>query len=116
MPVLVNADTKLICQGITGSFGAQHARACFLYGTDLVGGVTPGKGGQSFEIDQHRTSSLTPKMSSARRPQNCPTRYAARRLKSVATRAATMIGTDATQKATHFATLRKKPGRSTPPS
>jgi succinyl-CoA synthetase alpha subunit len=51
MAVLVNADTRLICQGITGSFGAQHARGCHLYGTDLVSVVTPGKGGQSFEID-----------------------------------------------------------------
>jgi succinyl-CoA synthetase alpha subunit len=55
MAVLVNAETKLICQGITGSFGAQHTRGCYLYGTDLVGGVTPGKGGQSFEIDQHNS-------------------------------------------------------------
>jgi succinyl-CoA synthetase alpha subunit len=51
MAILVNASTKVLCQGITGSFGAQHARGCFLYGTDLVGGVTPGKGGQTFEID-----------------------------------------------------------------
>ena len=51
MGVLVNADTRLICQGITGAYGAQHARACALYGTDLVGGVTPGKGGQAFDID-----------------------------------------------------------------
>lgn len=45
MPVLVNADTKLICQGITGSFGAVHTKGCLHYGTQLVGGVTPGKGG-----------------------------------------------------------------------
>jgi succinyl-CoA synthetase alpha subunit len=51
MAILVNADTKVICQGITGSFGGQHTRGCYLYGTDLVGGVTPGKGGQRFEID-----------------------------------------------------------------
>jgi succinyl-CoA synthetase alpha subunit len=51
MAVLVNADTKVICQGITGSFGAAHSRGCYLYGTQLVGGVTPGKGGQKFEID-----------------------------------------------------------------
>lgn len=44
MAILVNADTKVICQGITGSYGAQHTKGCFLYGTKLVGGVTPGKG------------------------------------------------------------------------
>ena len=45
MPVLVNASTKVITQGITGSFGARHTRGCYLYGTNMVGGVTPGKGG-----------------------------------------------------------------------
>jgi succinyl-CoA synthetase alpha subunit len=45
MPVLVNSDTKVICQGITGSFGAVHTKGCYHYGTQLVGGVTPGKGG-----------------------------------------------------------------------
>jgi len=46
MAILVNADTKVICQGITGSFGAVHTKGCFEYGTRMVGGVTPGKGGQ----------------------------------------------------------------------
>ncbi|MCA9272525.1 MAG: succinate--CoA ligase subunit alpha [Phycisphaerales bacterium] len=46
MAVLVNADTRVICQGITGSFGAVHTKGCLHYGTKLVGGVTPGKGGQ----------------------------------------------------------------------
>src|SRR3954469_4450466 len=45
MSVLVNAQTRVICQGITGAFGAQHTRGCLLYGTKMVGGVTPGKGG-----------------------------------------------------------------------
>ncbi len=45
MAILVNAATKVICQGITGSFGAVHTKGCFLYGTKMVGGVTPGKGG-----------------------------------------------------------------------
>ena len=45
MAVLVNADTRVICQGITGSFGAVHTKGCFEYGTKTVGGVTPGKGG-----------------------------------------------------------------------
>jgi len=45
MAILVNAKTKVICQGITGSFGAVHTKGCYLYGTAMVGGVTPGKGG-----------------------------------------------------------------------
>ena len=45
MAVLVNAETRVICQGITGSFGAVHTKGCLHYGTRLVGGVTPGKGG-----------------------------------------------------------------------
>jgi succinyl-CoA synthetase alpha subunit len=45
MAVLVNAQTRVICQGITGSYGAQHTKGCLHYGTLLVGGVTPGKGG-----------------------------------------------------------------------
>ncbi|MEZ6232634.1 MAG: succinate--CoA ligase subunit alpha [Phycisphaerales bacterium] len=51
MAVLVNKDTRVLCQGITGSFGGVHAKGCFHYGTRLVGGVTPGKGGQAFQID-----------------------------------------------------------------
>jgi succinyl-CoA synthetase alpha subunit len=46
MSILVNAATKVICQGITGSAGAFHTRQCLEYGTKMVGGVTPGKGGQ----------------------------------------------------------------------
>ncbi|MCK6502277.1 succinate--CoA ligase subunit alpha [Myxococcota bacterium] len=49
MAVLVNKDTRLITQGITGSAGAFHSRMCKEYGTNLVGGVTPGKGGTLFE-------------------------------------------------------------------
>src|ERR1019366_4556884 len=45
MSILINKDTKLIVQGITGSAGAFHARGCRDYGTQVVGGVTPGKGG-----------------------------------------------------------------------
>ena len=46
MAILVDQNTKVICQGITGSFGAVHTKGCFEYGTKMVGGVTPGKGGQ----------------------------------------------------------------------
>jgi len=49
MSILVNRDTKLIVQGITGSAGGFHAKQCMAYGTNVVGGVTPGKGGQTFE-------------------------------------------------------------------
>ncbi|HEY1923294.1 MAG TPA: succinate--CoA ligase subunit alpha [Tepidisphaeraceae bacterium] len=45
MSILVNAKTKVICQGITGSAGAFHTKGCLDYGTKMVGGVTPGKGG-----------------------------------------------------------------------
>jgi succinyl-CoA synthetase alpha subunit len=49
MSVLVDRNTKVVVQGITGSQGALHARACREYGTKIVAGVTPGKGGQDFE-------------------------------------------------------------------
>jgi len=49
MAILVKADTKVLVQGITGSFGARHTQLSLDYGTQIVAGVTPGKGGQSFE-------------------------------------------------------------------
>lgn len=49
MSILVDENTKLLVQGITGSFGARHASLSLSYGTKLVAGVTPGKGGQKFE-------------------------------------------------------------------
>ena len=49
MSILVNNDTKLIVQGITGSQGLFHATQCREYGTNVVGGVTPGKGGTEVE-------------------------------------------------------------------
>lgn len=49
MAILVNPDTKVLIQGITGHFGGSHAKLSLAYGTKIVGGVTPGKGGQKFE-------------------------------------------------------------------
>lgn len=49
MSILVNKKTRLICQGITGAHGAFHSGQMIEYGTNMVGGVTPGKGGTFFE-------------------------------------------------------------------
>ena len=49
MAVLVGKNTRLIVQGITGKAGGFHAKSCMEYGTNVVGGVTPGRGGEKFE-------------------------------------------------------------------
>lgn len=49
MSILVNKDSRIVGQGITGKAGGFHARQCMDYGTNIVAGVTPGKGGQRFE-------------------------------------------------------------------
>jgi succinyl-CoA synthetase alpha subunit len=54
MAILVTPETKILVQGITGDFGARHARLSLDYGTHVVAGVTPGKGGQFFEHGAHR--------------------------------------------------------------
>src|SRR5437868_4076217 len=49
MSILVTPQTKVLVQGITGSFGARHTQLSIDYGTQVVAGVTPGKGGQTFD-------------------------------------------------------------------
>ena len=46
MSILVNKDSKILCQGITGNQGSFHTEQCIEYGTQVVAGVTPGRGGQ----------------------------------------------------------------------
>jgi len=54
MAILVTPSTKIIVQGITGDFGARHAKLSLDYGTQVAAGVTPGKGGQFFEYGANR--------------------------------------------------------------
>ncbi len=49
MSILVNRETRVLCQGITGNAGQFHTKHCLQYGTQVVGGVTPGKGGTAVE-------------------------------------------------------------------
>jgi succinyl-CoA synthetase alpha subunit len=51
MSVLVDANTKVICQGLTGATGSFHTAQAIAYGTKMVGGVVPGKGGQTWEAE-----------------------------------------------------------------
>lgn len=51
MSILVDANTRVICQGFTGKQGTFHSEQAIAYGTQMVGGVTPGKGGKkTFKI------------------------------------------------------------------
>ena len=54
MAILVTPNTKILVQGITGDFGGRHAKLSLDYGTLVVAGVTPGKGGQFFEHGSHK--------------------------------------------------------------
>lgn len=54
MSILVDPNTRILVQGITGDFGSRHAKLSLDYGTKLVAGVTPGKGGQTFEHNGHK--------------------------------------------------------------
>ena len=49
MSILINKNTRVLCQGITGKVGQFHTKGCREYGTKIVGGVTPGKGGESLD-------------------------------------------------------------------
>jgi succinyl-CoA synthetase alpha subunit len=51
MSILVDNDTKVVISGITGSAGSFHARQCLAYGTKIVAGVTPNRGGEKFEAE-----------------------------------------------------------------
>ena len=53
MSILINKDTKVICQGITGEQGTFHSTQMLEYGTKMVGGVTPGKGGGN-DVEAYR--------------------------------------------------------------
>jgi succinyl-CoA synthetase alpha subunit len=54
MSILITPETKILVQGITGDFGGRHAKLSLDYGTHVVAGVTPGKGGQHFEHNHHK--------------------------------------------------------------
>ena len=54
MSILVTPETRVLVQGITGDFGGRHAKLSLDYGTLIVAGVTPGKGGQFFEHGTHK--------------------------------------------------------------
>ncbi len=49
MSILINKETRVICQGITGKVGEFHTKGCLEYGSKMVGGVTPGKGGETVQ-------------------------------------------------------------------
>lgn len=56
MSILVDKNTKVLCQGITGKAGSFHTDQCLLYGSQFVGGVTPGRGGQTWTGEQSKKS------------------------------------------------------------
>ena len=53
MSILIDKNTKVLCQGITGKVGQFHTKGCLDYGTKMVGGVTPGRGGETVAIPGH---------------------------------------------------------------
>ena len=69
MSIIVDKNTRLLIQGITGNEGQFHGRQMIDYGTNVVGGVTPGKGGQTT---LGRARSTTPCASASMRPRPTP--------------------------------------------
>jgi len=59
MSILIDKNTKVITQGITGATGSFHAKGALEYGTQMVGGVTPGKGGQTIDFDLENGTKVT---------------------------------------------------------
>ena len=51
MAILINENTRVVVQGITGSAGSFHAKQCIAYGTKIVAGCTPNRGGETFTAD-----------------------------------------------------------------
>lgn len=60
MSILVDKNTKVICQGLTGKTGTFHTEHAIAYGTKMVGGVTPGKGGQTWEAGEVASGATLP--------------------------------------------------------
>ncbi|RME74928.1 MAG: succinate--CoA ligase subunit alpha [Planctomycetota bacterium] len=66
MGIWLDENTRVITQGITGSAGSFHTRQCVAYGTRFVGGVTPGKGGSAFELEDGGTLPIFDTVAQAR--------------------------------------------------
>ena len=76
MAVLVDKNTKVICQGLTGSQGTFHSEQAIAYGTQMVGGVTPGKGGQThLDLPVYNSMHVAMKAKGARRLGGLPREF-----------------------------------------
>jgi succinyl-CoA synthetase alpha subunit len=71
MAILVDKTSRIICQGITGKAGSFHTRACAAYGTNIVGGVTPGKGSQRFSVTENETVPIFDSVREAKAATGC---------------------------------------------